>query len=148
METPPAFARGTLNGLPRTPMRLRLQLSFLLSLCFIASGAQWEVVQVIAWGHMIVGHARAMPLAQAITQTFDGEMCPLCRLVATAKRQERSRSDAPPQKTASKALLFFQPISPVHVEPSRAASWRPGEASLVTVERARPPLPPPRPAVA
>jgi len=129
-------------------MRLRFQLSFLLSLGFIASGAQWDAVQVFAWGRMFASHARAMPLVQALSQTFDGEPCPICRLVATARRQERSPSDAPVQKTGIKTVLFFQTISPMQLEPPHPVMWRPDETSLVTVERSRPPLPPPRMAAA
>lgn len=89
-------------------------------------------------------HAQSMPLSEAVTKTFDGEMCAICRMVANAKKQERSRPNAPEVKMGTRLLLFFQPAPRVGVEAPRATAWRPTEAAVVTAVRSAPPVPPPR----
>ena len=125
-------------------VRQRIQIPVLLFLCIIATGAQWDLVQVFAWGRMMATHSLTMPLAKAVTKTFDGEMCPICRMVAKAKEQERSRSGVPKAKIESKVLLFFQTIPEVIVEAPRSIAWYPSETPVRTVDRLAPPLPPPR----
>jgi len=125
-------------------LRHRVQISLVLLLCFLAAGAQWDLVQVFAWGRMMAGHAKTMPLSQAVTKTFDGEMCGICRMVAHARKQERSRSDCPEMKMEAKVLLFFQAVPRVVVAPPRSTAWRPSEAAAVTAGRSAPPVPPPR----
>ena len=129
-------------------MRQRGQISIVLFLCIIATGAQWDLLQAFAWGRMMANHSRTMPLAKAVTKTFDGEMCPICRMVANAKQQERSRSAVPEVKIGSKILLFFQAAPKVIVEAPRSVAWCPSEAPVMTVDRPAPPLPPPRAALA
>jgi hypothetical protein len=122
----------------------RIQISLVLCLCFLGTGAQWDLMQVFAWGRMTVEHAQSMPLTQAVAKTFDGEMCGICRMVANAKKQEQSRSNVPELKMESKILLFFQAAPKVVVEAPRSAAWRPTEATVVTAGRSAPPVPPPR----
>jgi hypothetical protein len=122
----------------------RIQISLALCLCFLGTGAQWDLIQVFAWGRMTVEHAQSMPLSQAVEKTFDGEMCGICRMVANAKKQEQSRSNFPELKMESKILLFFQAPPKVVVEAPRSAAWRPTEATVVTAGRSAPPVPPPR----
>ena len=116
----------------------------MLVLCFMATGAQWDLIQVFAWGRMTVEHAHSMPLSQAVAKTFDGEMCGICRMVANAKKQEQSRSNFPELKMESKILLFFQAAPKIVFEAPRAAAWLPADASVITAGRSAPPVPPPR----
>jgi hypothetical protein len=120
----------------------------MLLACLLPLGAQWDLIQVFAWGRMTMEHAQAMPLAQAVAKTFDGEMCDICRMVADAKQQEQSRSHLPELKLESKILLFFQPAPGFVVEVPRSAAWRPTEAAVMTTGRSAPPVPPPRADVA
>jgi hypothetical protein len=116
----------------------------MLLLCFLATGTQWDLMQVFAWGRMIAGHTQAMALSQAVAKTFDGEMCSLCRMVNDAKKQEQSRSNFPELKQERKMVLFFQAVPNVVVESPLLATWYPAEVTVVTAGRAAPPLPPPR----
>jgi hypothetical protein len=129
-------------------VRQRIQISIVLLLCFASSGAQWDVVQTFAWGRMMANYSRAMPLAEAMAKTFDGEMCPLCRLVANARKQEQSRSGIPEVRNEAKILLFFQTVPKVIVEAPRSAAWIPGDGAAMTEGRSAPLLPPPRAASA
>ena len=119
----------------------------MLFLCVIATGAQWDLLQVLAWGRMMTNHSRTMPLAKAVTKTFDGEMCDICRMVANAKKQEQSRSSVPEAKIESKILLFFQAVPQVIVEEPRSVAWFPSSSPAMTEERPAPPVPPPKPIV-
>jgi len=125
-------------------VRHRIQISIGLFLCFIATGAQWDLLQTFAWGRMVVNHSRAMPLAQAVRKTFDGELCSICRMVAKAEKQERANSDIPNTKFESKILFFFQAVPKVIVAAPCPVVWCPTEGTAVTAGRSSPPVPPPR----
>ncbi len=121
-----------------------VQILVVFFLCIAATGAQWDMLQAIAWGRMMADHSRTMPLASAVTKTFDGEMCHICRMVAKAKQQERSHSAVPEVKIGSKIVLFFQIIPEVIIGATRSVAWRSSEAPWMTVDRPAPLLPPPR----
>lgn len=129
-------------------MLRRIQVSIALILCFIATGAQWDLVQTFAWGRMVANYSQAMPLAQAVAKTFDGEMCNICRMVANAQQQERSRSDVPEAKIESKIFFFFQDAPRMVVEAPCAAVSFPSDSSAMTEGRSAPPVPPPRASLA
>ena len=92
--------------------------------------------------------SRTMPLPEAVIKILDGEMCPLCSLVAKAKQQERSRSDVPEARIESKLLFFFQAVPKVMVEAPGAVAWLPSDSPAMTAVRSAPPVPPPRAALA
>lgn len=116
----------------------------MLCLCFVATGAQWDLLQTFAWGRMMVNYSREMPLSQAVTKTFDGEMCGICRVVANAQKQEQSRSNLPETKIESKILFYFQTVPKVIVGEPDSVAWFPGDSSATTELRWAPPVPPPR----
>jgi len=93
---------------------------------------------------MLAGHSRTMPLAKAVTKTFDGEMCQICRMVADAKNQERSRPGVVEVRIDNKVLLFFQAVPRVTIEMPRPATLGPDPAPMLTAGRPAPALPPPR----
>lgn len=113
-------------------------------LCFLATGTQWDLIQVLAWGRMIAGHTQVMPLSEAVAKTFDGEMCSICRMVNNAKKQEQSRSNFPELKPERKIVLFVETAPNVVVGPPLAAAWCPTATTVVTAGRSAPPVPPPR----
>jgi len=129
-------------------LRHRLQIPLVLFLCFMATGAQWDLLQMFAWGRMMAGHAQTMPLSRAVAKTFDGEMCAVCRMVADAKKQDRARSAVPEPKGAGRIFLFFQAAPKIAIEPPGSTAWRPGEATVASATRSAPPSPPPRLALA
>lgn len=125
-------------------VRRRIQISIALFLCFIAMGAQWDLLQTIAWGRMMAAYSRTMPLAQAVEKTFSGAMCGICRMVANARSQEPSPAAVPETKIAGKALLFFQAVPQVIVEAPRAVGQLASSSPAITEIRSAPPVPPPR----
>jgi hypothetical protein len=106
------------------------------------------MLQAFAWGRMMTHYVRSESLGAAVSDTFSGEMCSICRMVAAAHQQEQSRSPVAPLKLESKILLFFQS------SPAVAIADRPGvllgspAAKMHSCDRALPPVPPPRGAVA
>ncbi len=120
----------------------------MLVLCFVATGAQWDLLQTFAWGRMMVTYSQAMPLTQAVAKTFDGEMCDICRLVASAQKQEQPRSSVPELKLENKLLFFFQAVPRVVVGEPEAVAWTPGSSLTPAEVRWAPPVPPPRGALA
>ncbi len=115
-----------------------------LFLCFIATGAQWDLVQTFAWGRMVATYAKSMPLTKAVSKTFSGEMCGLCTLVASTEKQDRNQSTVPEVKSETKMLLFFQDAPNTSVNVPIAVTWIPSDPVTTTVGRAAPPVPPPR----
>jgi len=116
----------------------------MLLLCFLGTGTQWDLIQVFAWGRMIAGHTQAMPLAEAVAKTFDGEMCSICRMVNNAKKQDQSRSNLPELKPERKIVLFVETVHNVVVRAPLSAAWCPVEETIVSAGRSAPPVPPPR----
>ena len=129
-------------------MSRRAKILVVLFLSFIATGAQWDLLQTFAWSRMMAKYSRAMPLSEALAKTFEGEMCDICRIVANAQKQERSRPGILEARIEGKILLFFQAVPKVIVDAPRPAGWFPGDLPVMTSARPAPPVPPPRPALA
>ena len=127
-------------------MHRRFKISAILLAWLLATGSQWDCAQVFAWGRMIAGHARTMPLADAVRLTFTpGNECAVCVAVADAKQQQPDTAAAAAAKAPGKILLFCAPAAafvfavPEPAPPSPAATL----AGMGTL-RASPPVPPPR----
>jgi hypothetical protein len=130
-------------------MRRRLQLCLILFAWFIATGSQWDLVQTFAWGRMIAGYSRTMPLAQAVRKTFQPDnLCPICELVKTAKQQESKAVAVPGSSAVGRAPLVFQAAAAVVIAPPAMAALRMADPKASGTERAAPLLPPPRIAAA
>jgi hypothetical protein len=126
-------------------MRPRLQLCALLFAWFMATGSQWDLVQVFAWGRMFAGYAREMPVVDALRLTFKPDnLCSICRAVKAAK-QEQDQSPATTYKDGiGKILLVFAPVPAVVVAPAPEESWPAFTQFMLGAGRAAPPTPPPR----
>jgi hypothetical protein len=122
----------------------RIQVSVVLFLCVIATGAQWDLVQAFAWGRMVMDHSCTMPLQQAVTKTFDGEMCPICCMVAKAKQQEKSHSAPVKSAVSGKVLLFFQAAPAVFVAEPGSTTWLRADRPPLDELRRAPLVPPPK----
>lgn len=124
-------------------MRKRLQITLVLFAWFLATGAQWDLVQVFGWGRMIATYSRTMPLGKAIERTFDGELCGVCRVVEGAKQQEK---EAPVQngKRDTKMIFVLPPVTDSIAPVARTAAWSPSDMRLPSALRSAPPTPPPR----
>ena len=130
------------------PVRPRFQILLVAFLGVIATGEQWDLIQAFAWGRMVTQYARTVPLNEAVAKTFDGEMCPICQMVASARKREQSRSNMPETKVYSKILLFHQAAPDAVAGARPSVAWFPSEPAALTVGRAAPPVPPPRAALA
>lgn len=114
-------------------------------MCILGTGAQWDILQVFAWGRMIACNMRVMSLQAAVEKTFDGHMCSVCRMVARAKReQQRSQSNAPEAGSKGKMLLYCHTPAPVIAGDSPGVAANPFELKPPADVWSKPPVPPPR----
>ena len=109
----------------------------------MATGAQWDLVQVFGWGNMIVNHSRDMSLINAVKKTFDGEMCSVCRAVKAAKQQE-NHTTVPNGKFEGKMVLVYQPTAEVILTVPDSLAWVHRDREPLSLQRSAPPTPPPR----
>ena len=108
----------------------------------MATGSQWDFVQVFAWGKMIYDSSQVMPVADAVFTTFTpGSTCNLCRAVDQAKR---STDAFPIRQVDDKIVLFFQPMAGQMIEAPDPAEWMPSNAGILAAARAAPLLRLPR----
>jgi hypothetical protein len=126
-------------------VRARFQIGIVLFAWFIATGAQWDLVQTFAWGRMIAGYSRTMSIADSIRLTFKPDnLCSLCRIVKTAKQQQSGESGAPGSAAVTKAPLIFQSATPVVIAAPACAPWWNANPVAPGIGRTPPPNPPPR----
>lgn len=128
-------------------MARRFTLCVTLLSWLVATGTQWDVMQVFAWGRMVVVYSQNMTLGEALQLTFSPEgQCALCRLVGEGRSEESQRAAA--AGTAEKREVKALPVAPVRNEARVVvAVTAVGPADEVTWsshERASPPSPPPR----
>lgn len=120
----------------------------MLSLCVAATGVQWDLLQVVAWGRMMTRHAEHMPLTEAVSKTFDGEMCGLCRIVARAGKTEQSRTTLPNGAVQDRMLLLVGIPPRIVLGIPAAPLPRPADKVVPANDRPEPRVPPPRAALA
>lgn len=125
-------------------MRSRFQLLVALTLCAVATGSQWDVLQVVGWGRMVMTYSRTMSVSQAVSKTFSGEMCDICRLVNAAGKADHATNPVPEVKAESKALLFCHATPRVIFFAPVVVSFVPTEPTAPSTLRSAPPVPPPR----
>lgn len=127
-------------------MSKRLQLLTVLAAWFLATGAQWDFVQVAGWSRMFAGYAHTMSLPRALVRTFNGEMCGVCRAVDQARHQADNSPALPDSgQLHAKFLAIFQPASTAIPFRVRAGqSWVRIDRPIPARDREAPPLPPPR----
>jgi hypothetical protein len=127
-------------------MRSRLSLFTLFLAWLLATGSQWEFVQVFAWGRMIAQSVRQESLACAIQDTLQGKTpCALCRLVAAAKK------DVPPEAPSSgqdeKFKVFLIAFAPEKRRPApsqKCIGFVNTYLGMKSAPLSAPPVPPPR----
>lgn len=132
------------DGFSPSSVIKRLQLLSVLIAWFMATGAQWDLVQTFGWSRMIANYSKSMPLMEAVRLTFTAEnMCRVCEVVSDAKRQEKTTQA--PGGTLKSTLVFVVPPSPVFVlaAPGHEA-WLTTEMVPSSTQRPVPPTPPPQ----
>ena len=132
----------------RIGWRKKLQISFLLLAWVAATGAHWDVLQVVAWGKMMAENfAEMMSVGSAVEQTFaPGSSCPLCKMVSQAKQQERKQEGPGPTeaKAVVKMILYLQENATVPTPEISLQRYALVEAREISYGRAQPPIPPPK----
>ncbi len=122
----------------------KLQISAVLLAWLLATGSQWDLAQVFAWGQMIANYSRTMPVSEAIRMTFtQGNECGICVAVDEAKQQQDSPT-TPATKAPGKILLVFQPVPVIVIIVPDSSPWPSGGQTMLGASRASPPVPPPR----
>ncbi len=131
-------------------MRRKLALVLTLTAWLLATGSQWDVVQTFAWARMFTENYRTLPLRIALDRTFSPEgRCGVCVVVTHAKQAQSDSPDTPGDipsgKFSGKLVLAHEPESTslVALVPS-SVRWSRSDHTPASVERAAPPLPPPR----
>lgn len=114
-----------------------------LTAWFIATGAQWDLVQTFGWVRMVANYSRTMPFAAAVQETFSGEMCGVCKAVQQAKQQE-TRSTLPGSEPRSKIFMTFQAVPGVVLAKPDTEDWPMRDDARARLDRSPPPTPPPR----
>ncbi len=79
-------------------------------------GAQWTLLQTVAWAIMLADNWRTHSLSESVARTFDGKHpCPICKAIAAAKKSERKN-----EFTLQTKQLEFPPVpeNPVLFAPS------------------------------
>lgn len=122
----------------------RLQLLFVLSAWFLATGAQWDVVQTFGWGRMIANYSRSMPLLDAVIMTFNAEnMCRVCEVVSEAK-QQNDEAQTLGGSVKTKLVLIFQPVPSLVLATPAGQEWPVLLMQRGSAPRKAPPTPPPQ----
>jgi hypothetical protein len=118
--------------------------------CLHLCGGHYGVLQVLAWGGMIVNYSAKEGLAEGVRQTFDGDHpCELCRSIAKAKQDERKTPENPLESAESGLVLknLMAPRSVRMSDPRHSEYIPPAFASLRLAPgclRLAPEPPPPR----
>lgn len=127
-------------------VRIILVLTGCLHLC----GGQYGVMQMFAWGKMLVDYSSEKGLVAGLSETFDGQHpCELCKSIATAKK-ENLNSPQPLSKNDAKGLDLknFLPAKLAGLATPRSTYFQspsflsPEEAALRFLPA--PEIPPPR----
>ncbi|HTB80044.1 MAG TPA: hypothetical protein VK717_04075 [Opitutaceae bacterium] len=129
-------------------VRRTFSITCLLLAWVCANGAIWDVVQMVAWTRMFAEHARALPVGEALRETFDpAKPCAICLAVAKAKDVENKQAPQQTERSAEKLLLACQPAEKILlVAPLTEWPEAPSRPALVRTEPV--PVPPPRSLVA
>ena len=124
----------------------RFSLVLTLAAWLLATGSQWDVAQIFAWGRMIATYSQSMSVVQAVKKTFEGEMCVVCAAVQDAKQNQASDgTPAPESKLTGKILFVGAPIAPWIGSPApQCAGLAPALSAPLSADRGAPPSPPPR----
>lgn len=108
----------------------------------MATGAQWDFMQVVAWGRMFATYAETMSIGEAAKKTFNGEMCDVCEVVNEAKQQEKT--NVPTSSWKAKLTLVYQSVPSVFLRTPEPEVWSLSDREPLSAQRPVPPTPPPR----
>jgi hypothetical protein len=127
-----------------------LRLILVLIGCLHLCGGHYGVIQMFAWGKMIVAYSAEKGLTKGVKATFDGDHpCEICSSIAKAKKDE-SKSPELPWKAELKKLelknLF--PVEYLAAKKPRSGDFTPPDHlepdAGLPLFRKSPDTPPPR----
>jgi len=121
---------------------LKLIHCVVIAALFAGSGAQWFMLQSVAWTGMLIRFSQQTTFTEAVEKTFDGQHpCPLCSHIANAETQPAIPDAAAPAWESIKGILCHGPaiFRPAWTSVSYPPfiSWGPARSAL-------PLTPPPR----
>ncbi len=124
-------------------MRRKLQILLVLSTWLLATGSQWDMLQVFAWGKMITTYSRTMSVKRAVILTFTPtNLCEVCQLVNDAKAKEDPARGA--SKAPERPVVIASEPTLVVASPVLSARVAIADLAMAGEGRPAPPLPPPR----
>jgi hypothetical protein len=107
-----------------------------------SSGAQWPVLQCVAWANMIREYSEMVPLGQAVKMTFSGQYpCDLCKAI-TEKKQEENAKFVSSLKHEKKMVTLGLEVKTVSITITPQVFVTP--SPLFRTRSDSPPTPPPR----
>lgn len=113
----------------------------------LATGAQWDALQVVAWGRMFAVNLTETSFGDALTRTFSPEgACALCKAVSAAKKNEqRAATDGTgASKAFGKIVFVLSPRAHAVTPVTIGNSWEVILQRSFSKDRAAPDLRPPR----
>jgi hypothetical protein len=126
-------------------VRRNLSILAVLFAWLIATGSQWDLIQVFAWGKMMATYSRIMPLRDAVALTFTpGNLCDICRLVDAAKEKQTEAGNPAASQAPEKPLVICVAPAVVVQAPAPTFEGLAEPKAPCGIGRAAPPLPPPR----
>lgn len=118
----------------------RFNKGFIALLIAFCIGAQWPVLQSVAWLNMIVSYTKESGLSEGISKTFDGKHpCKLCKFVSEGKSAEKKKS----QGQSVKKFDLFLATTPNVIIGRVVFLDHPPFAAAVRLRASDPPSPPP-----
>jgi hypothetical protein len=120
--------------------------SVILLLAAVLIGGNASVVQLVAWGSMLVERAQRMEITAAVVSTFDGSApCRMCRMAESLRDEPSPAAPAALTKLVKKADAPVIPLVALLVRGGIEAELPPWPVTLSPVVFAiAPELPPPR----
>ncbi len=124
---------------------------FLVFGCLHLVGGPYSLVQLYAWGNMLVTYSQETSFQQAAEDTFSGEKpCHLCKKISAAKSDESKSGDGKQPLAPANAKLFQDLFPPTIATLSDPFSTPfpcpafPAVAEMISPPANGPPSPPPR----
>jgi hypothetical protein len=127
--------------MPRLLRHLPIRV-FVVALLFLC-GAQWFVLQSVAWTSMLITSSQHTSLLEAVKETFDGgHPCALCCKVEGARGHEKEDKAQP---VSGKLVLFHQDVESLAAPAIRLCKNDFAAVNYFVLPRCeRPPHQPPR----
>jgi hypothetical protein len=107
----------------------------------LTTGGHWAALQTVAWTTMLANNLRTQSLAEAVSDTFDGEHpCPLCKAIAAAKKAHKEAETIAPVLK----MEFPPPAERFVLNPPAQFTELTAPDLVVEFLSSKPPVPPPR----